>query len=306
MIFCPDNFFVIADSENCEDTVITWPTVTAIDDGPFTISFDELDDGRIYTVVDEEGNTASCSIYFKIIDDTPPIIECPANISINTPRQDGGIAYFLEPAGFDNCGRVQVSLATDLSSGSVFPLGLHQVIFDVVDSFGLESNCSFFVNVSYLDPVVQCNAIEEELMEYRDVLGRRPSVRMTRACDDLALTKRRSDRYFCRKSWRVLVSLKYYLWYHSEDEDGYDAILDVTNELIDLRRAVGCWYFFDTNGSSYNYGTGGLIFGCALAVYYIRRKRNNRRIREDAEDNVDVGATDDELAGLELENLETV
>ncbi|MCB0599298.1 MAG: HYR domain-containing protein, partial [Phaeodactylibacter sp.] len=76
------------------------------------------------TVSDPRGGSNTCTATITVVDDIPPTINCPGNISLGT---DAGlctaVATWASPTASDNC---DVSLAPSSShaSGDAFPIGL--------------------------------------------------------------------------------------------------------------------------------------------------------------------------------------
>lgn len=110
------------------------------------------------TVTDAGENTASCSFNVTVIENTPPSITCPANItSCDT------IVSYPAPSGTDNC-LFQV-LQTDnsgLTSGSSFPEGITTQTYTIIDSSGNTASCSFTIEVLEIpdEAVIPVDTIE--------------------------------------------------------------------------------------------------------------------------------------------------
>ncbi|MEW6065059.1 MAG: HYR domain-containing protein [Bacillota bacterium] len=102
---------------------------------------------------DPSGNNAACTFSVTILDAEPPMIICPADISVpNNAGLNGATVTFPTPIAFDNCAIASVSCVP--SSGSFFPLGTTQVTCTAVDTSGNTASCTFNVTVSI--PIVRC------------------------------------------------------------------------------------------------------------------------------------------------------
>ena len=82
-----------------------------------------------------------------LLDDlgAPVINNCPGNISIDLANNCSGIATWQIPTAVDDCGLA--FFTTTHFSGSSFPLGNTTVTYTAQDMCGMQSTCSFNVNV---------------------------------------------------------------------------------------------------------------------------------------------------------------
>jgi len=109
-----------------------------------------------YSVTDAHGNSASANQTVTVIDNTVPVISCPANIVIEPTCPSGAIATYATPTATDNCAVQSVTRnAGSLASGSVFPIGTSTVTHTATDIYGNQSSCSFTVTVLTPQAVVQ-------------------------------------------------------------------------------------------------------------------------------------------------------
>jgi uncharacterized repeat protein (TIGR01451 family) len=110
-----------------------------------------------YTATDASGNTATDTQMVTVIDNTVPIISCPANIVVsNDPGLCSAVVTFSATAT-DNCPGVTVN--TDIASGSTFPKGTTTVNATATDAAGNTATCSFTVTVNDTEnPVISCPA----------------------------------------------------------------------------------------------------------------------------------------------------
>ena len=109
-----------------------------------------------YSATDAHGNTGSATQVVTVVDNTQPIISCPANITIEPTCPTGAIGTYATPTATDNCGVQSVNRnAGSLASGSVFPIGTSTVTHTATDIYGNQSSCSFTVTVLTPQAVIQ-------------------------------------------------------------------------------------------------------------------------------------------------------
>lgn len=107
------------------------------------------------SVTDIHGNTGTAGAQVTVIDNIPPSLSCPANISTYATSAAGATVNYTEPVGTDNCAVTTVRIAGP-ASGSTFPIGVTTVTYKATDASGLSATCSFTVDVVGLPPVIQC------------------------------------------------------------------------------------------------------------------------------------------------------
>jgi hypothetical protein len=111
---------------------------------------------RTYTATDSAGLTASASQTITVIDDTPPAITCPADITVNAPTGTCSASVNFTVMASDNCS--VPSVVTGKASGSVFPLGTTTVVATATDAASNSRSCSFTVTVKDVGaPVITTN-----------------------------------------------------------------------------------------------------------------------------------------------------
>lgn len=151
----PDINSVTGVSDNCAGVVtVTWQgdvisAQTCLN--RYTVT-------RTYRATDVCGNFAECTQIITVNDQTPPVITCPANITVNnTPNQCGAIVNFTVTAT-DNCAGT-ITITSVPASGSFFPVGTTTVTSTAVDACGNTSTCTFTVTVVDVQPpVITCPA----------------------------------------------------------------------------------------------------------------------------------------------------
>jgi hypothetical protein len=109
-----------------------------------------------YSATDAHGNSSSAQQVVTVVDNTPPVISCPANITIEPTCPSGAKATYSTPTATDNCGVQSVTRNPgSLASGSVFPIGTTNVTHTATDIYGNTSSCTFTVTVLTPQQVVQ-------------------------------------------------------------------------------------------------------------------------------------------------------
>jgi HYR domain/Domain of unknown function DUF11 len=108
-----------------------------------------------YSVIDAHGNTTTALQTVTVIDNTAPVISCPANIVLEPTCPAGAIATYTAPVGTDNCPGATTTRTAGLASGSVFPIGTTTVTYTVNDAHGNSASCSFTVTVKTPAQVVE-------------------------------------------------------------------------------------------------------------------------------------------------------
>ncbi|MNJ82942.1 HYR domain protein [compost metagenome] len=97
----------------------------------------------LITVTDLAGNSSSCITTFTIIETQAPAITCPGNISTCNP-----LITYTNPVGTDNCYfTISQTDVSGFSSGDIFPIGTTTQTYQIEDSSGNTSSCSFTVQV---------------------------------------------------------------------------------------------------------------------------------------------------------------
>jgi len=108
-----------------------------------------------YSATDAHGNTGSATQVVTVVDNTPPVISCPASITIEPTCPSGAIATYSTPTATDNCAVQSVTRTAGPASGSVFPVGTTTVTHTATDIYGNQSSCSFTVTVLTPQAVIQ-------------------------------------------------------------------------------------------------------------------------------------------------------
>ena len=164
VIACPANITVNAPAGGCTSSVTF--TVTATDNCGSASVVSVPGSGFAFpvgtttvnsTADDGHGNTNQCSFTVTVVDDQPPAITCPANITVNAA--DGGCTSNVTFAvtATDNCG--SASVVSVPASGFAFPVGTTTVNSTADDGHGNTNHCSFTVTVvDNQPPAITCPA----------------------------------------------------------------------------------------------------------------------------------------------------
>src|SRR5262249_37422408 len=88
----------------------------------------------------------TCSFTVTVLDQQPPMIECPANIIVNPQPGQSTAQVEFSPTASDNCPGVAVNCSP--ASGSTFPAGTTTVNCTAKDASGNEAKCSFTLTVN--------------------------------------------------------------------------------------------------------------------------------------------------------------
>jgi hypothetical protein len=136
-------------SDNCGTPTVT---VSETNNGGAGSIASPLIITRTYKATDAATNMASASQTITVIDNTPPLISCPANITVNAISGTCAGPASFTPTATDNCSVPTV--VPDHLSGSSFPVGTTTVHVTATDATGNSSTCSFTVTVKDIDPPV--------------------------------------------------------------------------------------------------------------------------------------------------------
>src|SRR5207248_5141021 len=100
----------------------------------------------MFTAKDAADNSASSTQTITVIDNTKPVISCPANITMTVSLGSNNAAVsYSSPTASDNCGVPTVNCSK--ASGSSFPLGTTSVSCTATDSSNNAGACAFTVTV---------------------------------------------------------------------------------------------------------------------------------------------------------------
>jgi uncharacterized repeat protein (TIGR01451 family) len=104
-----------------------------------------------WTATDSAGHSTTATQTVTVVDNTPPALSCPANLTVSLPLNSTATTRAVSyPAATatDNCGGA-VTIGYSVASGSVFPVGTTPVTVTATDSHGNSTSCTFAVTVLY-------------------------------------------------------------------------------------------------------------------------------------------------------------
>jgi uncharacterized repeat protein (TIGR01451 family) len=128
-------------ADNCGVTVTRSPSGNTFPVGSTTIT---------WTAKDGANNETTATQTVTVIDNTPPTISCPANITVYLPLNTTATSMVVNYPGAtasDNCGTATVGYSK--ASGTVFPMGPTLVTATATDSNNNSASCPFTVTVLY-------------------------------------------------------------------------------------------------------------------------------------------------------------
>ena len=157
--------------------VVTYPTPTGTDNcglpagQPIWISGGTNASGSTATfqkgstvvtwrATDAAGNTQTCTFRVTVNDTEAPALTCPTAMSLSTTMNTcNAVATYTNPIFTDNCAPTTGTAVriSGLMSGSVFPVGNSNVIFQATDAAGNTRRCTMVVTVTdNQPPVITC------------------------------------------------------------------------------------------------------------------------------------------------------
>lgn len=142
------------------DVVLDPGTATATDScGPVTVTrspagntFPVGSTTITWTATDGANNTTTATQTVTVIDNTPPTISCPSNITTYLPLNSSATSMtvnYVAPVGTDNCAGTTTTQTGGLASGATFPVGTTTNTFRATDAAGNYTECSFTITVLY-------------------------------------------------------------------------------------------------------------------------------------------------------------
>jgi hypothetical protein len=108
-----------------------------------------------YTARDAAGNTATCTTTVTVADQTPPVITCPADVTM--PVGEGCMVTFNGMAtATDNCD-AEVAIVSDPPLPANLPAGIRIITYTATDDAGNIATCTTTVTVvDNVAPVITC------------------------------------------------------------------------------------------------------------------------------------------------------
>ena len=145
------NYSTPTATDNC-------PGVTRSCNPPSGSSFPKGTNTVTCTATDTSGNTTNCTFKIIVIDNQPPTVTCPANITRNTRVNSCDARVTFAATATDNCPE-GLTVTCNPPSGSFFPKGTTTVTCTATDAAGNTSApCSFTVTVvDNRPPTIVCS-----------------------------------------------------------------------------------------------------------------------------------------------------
>ncbi len=172
IVLCSGTISAVADPATCNATVSV-PAVSADDCGTVTIINDYNNSANasdtypigtttvVWTVTDNDGNTATCATNVVVTDAGPTIVSCPANMTQGVDQGSCEATVSVPALSATDCGATTVTNDFNGSadaSGS-YPIGTTTVTWTVTDSDGNTATCSTDITVIDVGPtIVSCPA----------------------------------------------------------------------------------------------------------------------------------------------------
>jgi len=135
------------------------------------------------TADDQSGNMVQCTFKITVVDTTPPVLQCPGDMTLMCTSPDGTPVSF-DVTATDVCDPEPVVTCTP-PSGSQFPIGMTMVMCSAVDNAGNMSQCSFKVMVvDNTPPQIVCSPdFERECVENGGSVVTYPAPNVVDDCD---------------------------------------------------------------------------------------------------------------------------
>jgi hypothetical protein len=99
-----------------------------------------------YTATDPSGHQATATQSVTVVDDTPPVVVCPADITCSPDSGQATATVAFAATVSDNC--PGVGFVCSPASGSAFPVGTTTVTVTATDASGNQTSSSFTVTVT--------------------------------------------------------------------------------------------------------------------------------------------------------------
>jgi HYR domain/PKD domain len=165
-VTCPSNITTPAPSGQCS-AAVSYTTPTASDNCPgATVACVPLSGSTFpkgtttvtCTATDSSSNTSSCNFTVTVVDTQPPIISCPANITV-AGNILGSCSANVSPGtanATDNCpGVVVVGVRSDSQAlNAPYPQGMTTITWTATDTSNNTASCQQTVTVTNPSPVV--------------------------------------------------------------------------------------------------------------------------------------------------------
>ena len=159
VITCPADVQIECDASTDPSNTGQATATDACDESPTVAYSDEVVGDvitRTWTATDACDNVASCVQTITIVDNTPPTVTCPDDITVDNDAGQCGAVVSFEASATDNCPG-DVTITYDPESGSTFAIGETQVTVTATDAADNSNQCTFYVTVNDAElPVITC------------------------------------------------------------------------------------------------------------------------------------------------------
>lgn len=166
-VVCPANISVDAVANECNANVsVPLPSASDACSGIESISrvpagdvFNAGVTPVVFTVTDSAGNSATCSMTITVVDDNPPqFLNCPVGVTdVASGFACSKKVNWQAPIPTDACGQTSLTVTSNYTTDSLFPVGQTLVLYMVTDITGLTASCSFIVTVmDTAAPILVC------------------------------------------------------------------------------------------------------------------------------------------------------
>ena len=186
VVDCPADI-VVNTTPGAPTANVTWTAPTATTDCfkpnttvEQTVGFDSGSDFLIgtqtigYSITDSCGNFQACNfnVTVQAVQATLTLGTCPGDQALQVAAGQTSItATWNEPSGTSDCytGSVQANRLVGPASGSVFPIGITQIVYVLTDECGNSALCAFNILVSESCPVVGTSCDDGDASTENDV-----------------------------------------------------------------------------------------------------------------------------------------
>lgn len=145
-------------NDNCQTNVpvnFSWSGLFS-NDSIFGVGTTQL----YYTTSDSSGNTTSGNYSITVLDNQPPVFNCPSNITFYIHGSDtSAFTYYSQPTVTDNCSLVgnPTTFVSGFGTFGQHPLGTTVETYSCTDKAGNTTTCSFNLTVAdSISPVIVC------------------------------------------------------------------------------------------------------------------------------------------------------
>jgi hypothetical protein len=196
MIACEDPIAGVAHataSDNCGEVTLTW-TDSPVSGGCVLPVGQYV---RVYTATDACGNSSSFEQILTLTDNTPPVISCPADFTIEC---DETIPYEMATAT-DNCSGAEVTVSEEIIPGSCPQSYTIVRTFTATDNCDNSSTCAQTITVQdTTPPVISCPADYTAECSDEHPLE---AASATDNCGEVTITEVADTTYSCANSYVV-------------------------------------------------------------------------------------------------------